>query len=69
VLWSRDGTPHVWKIDPKDSTVSPVPVSTGGFLDDTVRIVGGLSAGDRVVTAGANLLAEGQKIRLVEAAP
>jgi len=67
VLWSRDGTPHVWKFDQKDSTVSPVPVSTGGFLDDKVRIVAGLSAGDRVVTAGANLLTEGQKVRLLEA--
>ena len=68
-LWSRDGTPHVWKVDPGDSTVRPVPVRTGGFLDDRVRIVAGLRAGDRVVTAGAKLLAEGQKIRLVEAAP
>ena len=67
VLWSRDGRPHVWKVDERDSTVVPVAVSTGGFLDDKVRIVGGLSAGDRIVTAGANLLTAGQKVRLVEA--
>jgi acetyl-CoA carboxylase carboxyltransferase component len=36
--------------------VSSVEVRTAGLLDDAVRIVGGLQPGDRIVTAGANLL-------------
>ncbi len=47
-------------------SVTPVKVRTDGLLDDTVRVVDGLAAGDRVVTAGANLLIPGQKIRLAD---
>ncbi len=65
-LYSRDGQPHVWRID-ADDTVHPVQVVTGGFLDDAVRITAGLSQGDRIVTAGANLLAVGQKVRVLTA--
>lgn len=67
VLWSRDGRPHVWRVDEGTATVQPVPVRTDGFLDDAVRITAGLNAGDRIVTAGANLLAPGQKVRVLEA--
>lgn len=63
-LYSLDGKPHVWLVA-ADQTVQPVPVATGGFLDEAVRITAGLSAGDRVVTAGANLLVAGQKVRLL----
>ncbi|MGD9942827.1 MAG: efflux RND transporter periplasmic adaptor subunit [Burkholderiaceae bacterium] len=63
-LYSLDGKPHVWLVA-ADLTVQPVPVATSGFLDDAVRITAGLSAGDRVVTAGANLLVAGQKVRLL----
>lgn len=66
VLWSRDGRAHVWLVDAQSQTVRPVPVKTAGLLDDAVRIAEGLKPGDRVVTAGANLLIEGQKVRLVE---
>lgn len=65
-LYSRDGQPHVWRIE-ADDTVRPVPVVTGGFLDDAVRVTGGLSQGDRIVTAGANLLTAGQKVRVLTA--
>ena len=68
-LYSQDGNPQVWVVG-EDSTVRPVPVQTAGIQDETVRIVRGLSAGDRVVTAGASLLVPGQKVRVVaEAAP
>ncbi|RPH59126.1 MAG: efflux RND transporter periplasmic adaptor subunit [Burkholderiales bacterium] len=63
-LYSLDGRPHVWRIE-ADDTVRPVVVVTDGFLDDTVRIAEGLSAGDRIVTAGANLLVAGQKVRVL----
>lgn len=68
-LQSLDGAPRVWRVDPATATVAPVAVRTGGLLDDAVRIVDGLSAGDRVVTAGANLLRAGQAVRVLDAAP
>ncbi|HWS75465.1 MAG TPA: efflux RND transporter periplasmic adaptor subunit [Quisquiliibacterium sp.] len=66
-LHTLDGTPRVWVVDPATSTVSHVPVRTGGLEGDTVRVVEGLSPGDRVVVAGANLLEAGQKVRVPEA--
>jgi membrane fusion protein, multidrug efflux system len=68
-LYSKDGSPRVWLVDPATSTVQSVPVRTAGFVDEGVRIVDGIRAGDRVVTAGANLLVAGQKVRLLEAPP
>lgn len=64
-LHSRDGHPRVWRIG-ADDRVELVDVETGGFLDESVRVVGGLSEGDRIVTAGANLLVAGQQVRLIE---
>src|SRR5690606_21846773 len=67
-LYSQDGRPHVWRVE-ADATVRPVPVVTAGFLDDSVRIAEGVSAGDRIVTAGANLLVAGQKVRVLPDEP
>lgn len=64
-LQSTDGTPRVWRVDAQ-GVVTPVAVRTGGLLDDAVRVVDGLKAGDRIVTAGANLLRPGQVVRVVE---
>jgi hypothetical protein len=44
------------------------PIETGALLDDGVVVVKGLSGGETVVTAGANLLREGQKVRIAAAA-
>ena len=68
VLWSKDGQPHVWRLDPATGTVAPVKVQTAGLLDDGVRIRDGLKAGDVVVTAGANLLIAGQTVRRLDEA-
>lgn len=67
-LHSLDGRKQVWRVE-ADATVQPVPVVTAGYLEDTVRISEGLAAGDRIVTAGANLLVAGQKVRIVAAGP
>ena len=40
-------------------------VTTGGLLGDSIRILSGLEDGDRVATAGARFLREGQKIRIL----
>jgi len=65
-LYTTDAQPRVWVVDPASRKVRSVPVKTAGLAGDTVRVVGGLSPGDRVVTAGASLLGEGQQVRLLE---
>ncbi len=67
-LYSKDGKSYVWVVDAQGA-VAPVQVETVGLGEDTVRIASGIKAGDRVVTAGANLLVPGQKVRLVNAPP
>lgn len=67
VLWSRDGKTYVWIVDEKQFSVHAREVRTEGLFDDKVRIVEGLQHGMRVVTAGASLLTENQRVRLLEA--
>ena len=50
----------------RQRTVEPVEVKTAGLLDDSVRIASGINPGDRIVTAGANLLLAGQPVRLLD---
>ena len=57
----------MWIVDTATMKVRSAPVRTGGLLDDAVRVLEGISPGDTVVTAGANLLVEGQTVRLLEA--
>ena len=65
-LYSRDGKTQVWRVDMSKRTVEPVEVKTAGLLDDAVRIASGINPGDRIVTAGANLLLPGQPVRLLD---
>lgn len=63
------GKPAVWIVDPKTSTVVLRPVATGAGADDQVRIESGLNPGDKVVTAGVQVLRPGQKVSLLETTP
>lgn len=65
-LYSKDQSTYVWRVDRASGTVQPVAVRTAGLLDESVRITEGIQAGDTIVTAGANLLVAGQKVRLPE---
>jgi RND family efflux transporter MFP subunit len=64
-IHARTGGPQVWVIDAND-TARARPVVTGGVGTDAVIVVSGLAAGERVVVAGAQLLREGQKVRVQE---
>jgi len=57
------GKRAVWKVDPKTQTVHKVVVTPGDVRGDQIVVLGGLGAGDTVVTAGVNHLREGEKIR------
>lgn len=67
-LYSRDGGTQVWVIDPATATVHARPVTLGAASGNRVVISRGLRSGDQVVVAGANLLRDGQKIRLAGSA-
>jgi membrane fusion protein, multidrug efflux system len=63
---SRDGKPMVWKFDATDSTVRAAAIRTGGLDGDGVLVEAGVEPGDLIVTAGANLLREGQVVRALQ---
>ena len=67
-LYTRDDVTHLWLVDRPSETVKSVAVKVGQSTNDGVIIVSGLNAGDLVVTAGANLLLPGQKVRLLDVA-
>jgi len=49
---------ELWMLQPNDLTVSKIKVS----LNQEGQVIGGVSAGDQLVVAGANTLVEGQKV-------
>lgn len=66
-LLERDGKHFVWVVDPAASTVSLHGVDVKA-KDGASFTVNGIEPGTRVVTAGVNSLAEGQKVRIPEGA-
>lgn len=61
------GRYFVWKLiegDGEHLTVRRQDVEVGAMMADQVVIRRGLSAGDRIATAGVRLLTEGQRVRL-----
>lgn len=67
-LAERDGRSFVWVLDERTMTVREAPVVLAGPSGTEVIVAQGLLAGQRVVTAGANLLQSGQKVKLMETA-
>jgi membrane fusion protein, multidrug efflux system len=60
---SKDGATFVWVVDLPASTVSLRKVDLAAD-DADLRVIDGLVAGTRVVTAGIHSLKEGQKVRI-----
>ena len=60
-IYQTGDKPQVWVVG-KDKTLSLKDVTVTDFGNNTVQ-VGGLSAGDIVVTAGVQLLHEGETVR------
>jgi HlyD family secretion protein len=63
----RDGFSYVLRID-ADNKVSQTKVAVGRREGDRVEITGGLGADARVVASGGGFLADGDTVRVVEAA-
>jgi RND family efflux transporter MFP subunit len=65
-LMRADGRTSVWVFDKTSGTVSLRNIELGSADANNVRVTSGLKAGDVVVTAGAQALRPGQKVRLQE---
>ncbi|MBK9244544.1 MAG: efflux RND transporter periplasmic adaptor subunit [Burkholderiales bacterium] len=65
-LVRADGKTAVWVFDRQSGTVSLRNIAIGNADARSVRVTSGLNPGDVVVTAGAQALRPGQKVRLLE---
>jgi RND family efflux transporter MFP subunit len=63
-IFARDGKTRIWLVAAATNTVSSREVQSTPDGDGWVRVIAGLDAGARVVTAGVHRLAEGQKVRI-----
>ena len=63
----RDGFSYVLRVG-ADSKVAEVKVAVGRRVDDRIEITGGLDAAARVVAAGGGFLADGDTVRVADAA-
>ena len=66
VVADDDNNAFVWLVDASGASVSRQPVSLGEVFADNVRIVSGLSAGDRIAISGVNNLTEGMLVRDID---
>lgn len=62
-IYDSDGRPGVWVVDPQTQRVSRRAVTLQQAQKQSVLVSAGLRDGDIVVTAGVNLLHEGQRVR------
>jgi membrane fusion protein, multidrug efflux system len=62
-VFSKDNQPGVWVVD-SAGAVSLVRIAIAGMNEEQVFVRSGLSTGQKVVTAGANLLKPGQVVRV-----
>lgn len=60
------GEMSVWVVDPRTNALKRVPVRVGPFGAESVPVLSGVHAGDRVVAAGGHLLREGQVVAPVD---
>lgn len=65
-LASDAGRPSVFVVDPSSKAVSKRAVVIDRYLTGEIVVSEGLAAGERVVTAGGQLLYDGQVVRIAE---
>lgn len=71
-VYQQGADAAVWVVDSAADgkhAVRLVPVKVGVFRENTVTVLAGVKAGDRVVTAGVHKLTQGQRVRLATDEP
>lgn len=63
-LYTRDGAPAVWVVNPDSKRVTLREVAIGEYREDGVTVLSGIDEGDLVVTAGVHRLLPEQQVRL-----
>lgn len=66
-IYSRDGKPAVWVVEPKSHKVSLRPVTVSAYLESGVTVTSGLSDGELVIVSGVHRVSAGQTVRPVDA--
>lgn len=64
-LFHQASTTGVWVVE--NGAVRLVPVQVGGMMGNEIVLAGGVQPGQTIVTAGANLLKNGQKVKILGA--
>jgi RND family efflux transporter MFP subunit len=62
VFADESGNNHVWRVN-ESMQVEKQAVAIGSVTGESIRILDGLSPGDKIVTAGVNYLQPGMKVR------
>ncbi|MEF2070830.1 efflux RND transporter periplasmic adaptor subunit [Consotaella aegiceratis] len=68
-LAAQDGQPAVWRVDPDTNVVSLTPIEIARYDSNQIVVASGLKPGDRVVTAGSQLILPGETIEAMEEQP
>ncbi|MCQ9470540.1 efflux RND transporter periplasmic adaptor subunit [Pseudomonas alliivorans] len=68
-LQDVDGKRQIWVIDPQSQTVNPRVVNIVSQDDSSFLLASGVSAGEKVISAGVNSLKPGQKVKVDEESP
>jgi membrane fusion protein, multidrug efflux system len=63
-LYTHDGAPAVWVVDPESQRVTLRNIAIGEYREDGVTVLSGIEDGDLVVTAGVHRLLPEQRVRL-----
>ncbi len=69
IFSARADEGFVWVVDPGSGRIAARLVTLGRVSDAGVEILGGLARGERIVSAGIDRLAEGDRVRPAPAAP
>jgi multidrug efflux system membrane fusion protein len=63
-LYTLEGAPAVWVVDPESQRVTLRAVAIGEYREDGVTVLSGIEDGELVVTAGVHRLLPEQRVRL-----
>ena len=64
-LYDNGQSSGVWVVDPHSSSVSLRAVQVRGLAEETA-LVSGVKSGERIVAVGAQLLQQGERVRLAD---